>query len=77
MINLSGIVKVSSFTSAECIPMTKGNSVVVSFTIIHLIATLDYEPQKIYEVLKDLSDDELLYMIREYSSGIYNILNSA
>ena len=54
-----------------------GHCVVVSFTIIHLIATLDYEPHKIYEVLKDLSDDELLYMIREYSSGIYNILNSA
>lgn len=52
-----------------------GHCVVISFIIIHLIATLNYEPPKIYNILKDFSDDELLYIIKDYSSGIFNIFN--
>lgn len=54
----------------------RGHCVVTTLMIIHLIAIHNFTPMNVFEKLSNLSEDELLYIIKEYTMGIYNLLNN-
>jgi len=51
-----------------------GHCVITTLMIIHLISIQKLTPQYIFEMLSKLSDDELLFLIKEYTLGIYSLL---
>ena len=51
-----------------------GHCVITTLMLIHLIITFDVKPDIVFELLNNLSNDELLFLIKEYSLGVYNIL---
>jgi hypothetical protein len=54
-----------------------GFCVALSLILCHVIVSFQYHPTKIYKMLKDLSNGEMLIIINDYSSAIFNILNQA
>lgn len=53
-----------------------GNCVVITLMLIHLIVAYSANPINAFEMLHNLSEEELLYIIKEYSLGVYNILRN-
>ena len=51
-----------------------GHCVVTTLILIHIINTNKLTPEEAIRVFKNLSDDEILYIIQQYSLGVYNIL---
>ncbi len=56
--------------------ISNGNCVVTTLMLIHLIVMFEINPVDAFILLNNLSNDELLYIIKEYSIGIYNILSN-
>lgn len=51
-----------------------GNCVVTALMLIHLISVHNFAPEVAFERLSKLSKEELLYLIKEYSLGIYSLM---
>lgn len=52
-----------------------GHCVILTILIFHLINVFNYNPIEIYEMLNKLSDEELLYIIKNYTTTIYKLFN--
>jgi hypothetical protein len=51
-----------------------GHCASISLLLSHLIINFSDNPRDIYKTFSDFSDDETVFIIKEYSSGFYNIL---
>ena len=52
-----------------------GHYVPLTYILIHILSAGDYDILFTYELLKMLSDEELLFLIKNYSLGIYNLFH--
>ncbi len=52
-----------------------GNCVVTTLLIVQVICSLSLTAKEIFRSFEKLSDEELMFLIKTYSSGIYNTLN--
>jgi len=52
-----------------------GHCVIFSLMLIHLISVLKISSNKAFEMFSTLSESEILFLIKEYSIGMYNIFN--
>lgn len=53
-----------------------GHCVVLTFILAHVISILKCHPLDAYIMLKELSEEELLYIIKDYTSAIFNLFSS-
>lgn len=51
-----------------------GHCVITTLMLIHLINIFNLNPHDAFSMISKLSEDEILYLIKEYSVGIYAIL---
>lgn len=51
-----------------------GHCVITTLILIHLISINKITPDEAIKIFKNLSDEEILYIIQQYSLGVYNIL---
>lgn len=52
----------------------QGHCVITTLMLINLITLMDIKPNVAFEMLNKLSSDEIIFFIKEYSIGVYNIL---
>ena len=50
-----------------------GHCVAFSLMISHLMTRFEIEPSELYKILSNLSDDEKLYLFKQYTLGLFNI----
>ena len=55
-------------------PIGSGHCVILTLMLAHLLITNKCHPSIIYDMFKHLTDDEVLFLIKEYSLGIHNLL---
>lgn len=51
-----------------------GHCVITSLMLIHLINSFNLNPKNAFDMISNLSEDEILYLIKEYSVGVYAML---
>jgi len=51
-----------------------GHCVILSFIIAHIISKTYLEPGEVYKILKQLWDDEILLIIKDYTLGAYSLV---
>ena len=51
-----------------------GHCVAFTFLLVHIFCILNMEPEDVYKIFESLADEEILYLISKYTSGIYNLL---
>lgn len=52
-----------------------GHCLILTLMISHIITQFNMDPKDTFELLSQLSDEEILFSIKEYCLGIYNILH--
>lgn len=53
-----------------------GHCAILSLLLAHLAMNINMKPKDIYDLLGNLSDEEILFIIKEYSCGIYHLLKN-
>lgn len=53
-----------------------GNCVIITLLIINILTIFNIQPGDAFVLINNLSNDELLYFIKQYSLGVYNILRN-
>lgn len=51
-----------------------GHCVITTLMLIHLISIFNINPQDAFNMITNLSEDEISYLIKEYTVGIYMVL---
>ena len=51
-----------------------GHCVILSLMIANLIVVCNTSPKDIYDLFNNMFEDEILFIIKEYSLGVYNML---
>jgi len=54
--------------------ISNGDCMILSMILCHLIKTLEMTPEQLYAKFKDMSDDEVVSLIRSYSMGLIRYL---
>lgn len=64
----------NSLDSKYDINVGNGNCLIITVMLSHLILKADFDPSIIYEAFVNLSTEELLFLIKNYSLAIFSLL---